>query len=134
MTTQQKYRIARLRSIGMSYAAIAAELGLSVNTIKSHCRRQRAAGGNGRCDGGTGVCPVCTAPLIHTLGAKKKRFCSDACRMAWWKANPGAVNRQAFYHFFCETCNAPFESYGNANRKFCSRACSGASRVRRSHE
>ena len=120
-------------------SAIAAELGLSVNTIKSHCRRrQRDVASNDACGRGTGdgnqqLCKQCDATLTQTPGARQKRFCSDACRMAWWKANPSAINRRAVYCFTCAVCNMPFESYGNANRKFCSRACSAASR-RVSHE
>ena len=39
MTTAQKQRIEYLRGKGDSYAAIAADLGISENTIKSYCRR-----------------------------------------------------------------------------------------------
>ena len=39
MNTAQKQRIEFLRGKGESYAAIAEELGISENTIKSYCRR-----------------------------------------------------------------------------------------------
>ena len=126
MTTQQKSRIAYLRSIGTSYGDIATELELSINTIKSHCRRHTATQAEN-------ICAQCHKRLIQKSGIRRKRFCTDVCRMIWWKENPAAVNRRAVYRFTCATCNIPFESYGNANRKYCSRACFGLSR-RKSHE
>ena len=39
MNSNQKQRIERLRTQGESYAFIAKELGISVNIIKSFCRR-----------------------------------------------------------------------------------------------
>lgn len=40
MTRLQKKRIEYLRRKGDSYAAIAADLCISANTVKSHCRRK----------------------------------------------------------------------------------------------
>ena len=124
MTTAQKQQIEYLRGKGDSYAAIAADLGISENTVKSYCRRnnivvtikhEQSASIN--------TCANCGCPLQHTPGAKRKRFCSDKCRMAWWKAHPESVARKAVYHFICPSCGEEFEAYGNANRKYCSRAC-----------
>jgi len=129
MTVLQKERIALLRSQGESYARIAGALGISENTVKSYCRRNNV---------GVAIkheqptpkdaCATCGRLLAHTPGSKHKRFCSDGCRMAWWKAHPEAVNRKAVYRFVCLTCGGSFEAYGNANRKYCSRACFGAAR------
>ena len=129
MTTAQRQRIDFLRRKGESYAAIAEELGISENTVKSYCHRnnigivikqEQAAAIN--------TCANCGCPLQHTPGSKHKRFCSDGCRMAWWKAHPEAVNRKAVYRFVCPTCGTEFAAYGNAKRKHCSRACFGAAR------
>ncbi len=38
--------------------------------------------------------------------------------MAWWKAHPEALDRNAVYRFVCPTCGGSFEAYGNANRNF----------------
>ena len=54
---------------------------------------------------------------------KKKKFCSDACRMSWWNKNLDKVNRKAVYEFICPHCQQPFTAYGNAGRKYCSHAC-----------
>ena len=56
-----------------------------------------------------------------------RRFCYDACRMAWWKNHPEKLNRKAEYHFTCAHCRKKFTAYGNKNRKYCSRACYGKS-------
>ena len=129
MNTAQKQRIEILRGKGESYAAIAEELGISENTVKSYCRRnnigivikqEQAAAIN--------TCANCGCPLTRMPGAKHKKFCSNGCRMAWWKAHPEAVDRKAVYRFVCPTCGELFEAYGNANRKYCSRACFGMAR------
>ena len=129
MNTAQKQRIEFLRGKGWIYAAIADDLGISENTIKSYCRRNKIGIELKKEHPATiNTCANCGCPLAHTPGAKQKRFCSDECRMAWWKAHPEAVNRKAVYLFFCPTCGGSFESYGNANRKYCSRACFGMAR------
>ena len=129
MTSTQKQRIKFLRGKGESYAAIADDLGISENTIKSYCRRNNIGiATNKEQPILTNTCANCGSPIRHTPGAKHKRFCSDQCRMAWWKAHPEAVNREAVYRFVCPTCGTEFEAYGNANRKYCSRACFGVAR------
>jgi endogenous inhibitor of DNA gyrase (YacG/DUF329 family) len=41
-----------------------------------------------------------------------------------------AEHSKAVRHFTCPTCGNDFTSYGNAHRKYCSRACHGISRRR----
>jgi endogenous inhibitor of DNA gyrase (YacG/DUF329 family) len=129
MTTPQKEQITLLRSHGESYTRIADMLRLSENTVKSYCRRNNVfVCANHKQSVCKDVCANCGRPLVHTPGSKHKRFCSDGCRMAWWKAHPAAVNRKAVYRFVCPTCGKEFEAYGNAYRKYCSRTCFGAAR------
>ena len=129
MTTAQKLRIEFLRCKGASYSAIAEDLGISENTVKSYCRRNHiGAAVKQEQPVAVNTCANCGCPLRHTPGAKRKRFCSDKCRMVWWKAHPEAVDRKAVYSFACPTCGTEFEAYGNANRKYCSRACFGTAR------
>lgn len=129
MTQQQKETIMRMRRDGVSYSKISLALGISENTVKSFCRRNQLDGANIRRD--YSLCGQCGLPLIQTAGAKQKRFCSDKCRMAWWNAHPEAIDRKAIYTFTCTACGCEFESYGNKNRKYCSRKCYGQSRVMR---
>ena len=125
MTTAQKSRIIYLRGNSESYAKIAAALGISENTVKSFCRRNNIGV---KSAANAETCIECEKPLIQIKNKKQKKFCSDKCRMAWWNAHPEAVNRKAIYNFVCNNCGVNFESYGNANRRYCSRACFGAAR------
>ena len=67
-------------------------------------------------------------PMKNTI-QPSRRFCCDACRMAWWKAHSAKLNRKAIYCFTCPICTKPFTAYGNANRKYCSRKCYGKSKA-----
>ena len=125
MTHAQKERIDSLRGDGASYAQIAAALGLSENTVKSYGRRNRidiaAEKGRDRV-ATTGACDHC-GKFLAVSSQKARRFCSDVCRMKWWKGHPEAVNRNATYHFTCSHCGASFHSYGNSHRKYYSHGC-----------
>ena len=125
MTALQKERIKQMRTKGESYAVIATALGISENTIKSYCRRnnlgiefisQQAAVTDDACEN-------CGKPLEHSQGSKRKRFCSDICRLAWWNTHPESMNQKAVYSFICPCCGAAFTAYGNKGRKYCSHAC-----------
>lgn len=128
MTIIQKQQITRLRNMGKSYAVIAKELGRSANTVKSYCRRNGIQTSVQQME----TCPECGLPLRHLPHKKQKRFCSDGCRLSWWAKHPEVMNRTAIYHFVCPICGDNFTAYGNAKRKYCSRACFGQSR-RASH-
>jgi hypothetical protein len=102
MTNLQKQRIAELHGQGIGYARIAESFGISENTVKSFCRR----GDFGfvfvaeKVQPTTDACENCGKPTTKTTGAKKKHFCSDKCRLAWWVVHPEAVNRKAVYKLF----------------------------------
>jgi len=128
MNINQKMKIGEMRGQGMTYSAIAIELGLSENTVKSYCRRNNL----GSVKAPNNVCPECGVSLIHLPHKRQKRFCSDKCRLAWWAKHPEALNRKAVYHFVCPICKNDFTAYGNAKRKYCSRSCCAAAR-RASH-
>ena len=114
MTIIQKQHIAALRTAGISYGAIAEELNLSKNTVKSYCQRSGIAEIR---------CKHCHKLLVQTEGHKKKKFCSAECRVAWWKSNPTVLDKKAVYDFICAACGKDFTAYGNKNRKYCSHAC-----------
>ena len=114
MTIIQKQRIAALRTAGVSYGAIAEELQLSKNTVKSYCQRSGIAESR---------CKLCDKPLIQSVGHKKRIFCSSECRTEWWKSNPTALNQKAVYDFICTACGKAFTAYGNKSRKYCSHVC-----------
>ena len=113
MTNEQKSKILKFRSEGMTYSDIAEELSLPINTVKSFCRRNK----------GVDVCKCCGRPITQTKGARQKKFCSDKCRMKWWNSHIGEVKKKAVYDFKCECCGKEFQAYGNNHRKYCSRGC-----------
>lgn len=119
MTASEKQTITSMRYAGVNYADIAAAIGVSVNTIKTYCRR------NSLTDNdlvNQSFCMNCGCTI--TKGKyRPKKFCSDKCRMAWWNAHQDQVNKSAHYSFTCEHCGESFTVYGNVHRKFCSRAC-----------
>lgn len=135
MTILQKEQIKQMRKDGLSYAHISLVLELSENTVKSFCRRNNLGSAHAKVPvlSERIFCSQCKKPLAQRIGAKKKRFCSDKCRMSWWNAHPEAVKHKTINTFICEACGLTFESYGKRQRKYCSRACYGQSKVVR-HE
>ena len=121
MTENQKEQIACMRLAGESYAAIAATLELSRNTIKSFCQRNVAVVPVPQKH--DEKCEMCGNALTQTPGYRKRRFCSDACRMAWWNAHQSVIGGQTKVEYTCATCGKSFTDYPIHKRKYCSHAC-----------
>lgn len=119
MTERDKIQIAILRTAGKSISTIALELSLSVNTVKSYCRR------NGIEPGKKDVCLNC-GKTIDTSQAKNKRFCSDRCRLIHWRRTH--TEKRTSYPCICEFCGNTFLSVSNKHRKYCSRVCYASAR------
>ena len=124
MTASEKQLITGMRYARVGYAEISAKTGIPLNTIKSFCRR------NCLTDTELAEQTICmNCGCAMTKGKyRPKKFCSDRCRMAWWNSHQDQVNRNAHYSFTCAHCGESFTVYGNARRKYCSRACYLASR------
>jgi len=127
MTHQQKETIIQMRREGISYSKISLVLGISENTVKSFCRRKHISGGR-RADRrkageNPDACKNCGNPLIPRVKGQPKKFCSEACRRNWWKANENQLAKKAYYVIVCAECGQDFVSYGNKGRKFCGHAC-----------
>ena len=133
MTNEQRATIDSLRAQGFGYKKIGAMTSISPNTVKSYLRKAE----HPRSDtsspeplpqlptpaSGDRCCDSCGAAIEQAPGRKRKRFCSDSCRNAWWNSHLDQVRRRAIYHFACPVCGKEFSVYGNAKRKYCSRAC-----------
>lgn len=113
-------KIKELRLNGLSYGKIAKKLDISINTVKSYCRRNNLTGNIG--NNIDGFCKECKKPIQKT-NSKKRKFCSDECRQRWWNKNIDKVNKKANYELVCNYCKNIFISYGNKNRKYCSHEC-----------
>lgn len=126
MTDEQRQQIATLRDEGNGYKKIAQVLGLSENTVKSFCKRKKMGGIaiNKQIENDSeSHCQCCGVAITQTPGRKKKKFCSDKCRMKWWNSHLDQVKRKANYDYVCPCCKKTFTVYGNANRKYCSMDC-----------
>lgn len=126
MTKQEIETLNLMRSHDKSATDMAIALGLSVNTVRSYIRRHPPK------DTVQVRCRQCGKPVLQAKGRKAKYFCSDRCRNAWWNAHPEKVQRKAYYRLACRFCGKEFVSYGNKNRKYCSRLCYADARRSRS--
>lgn len=124
LSQHQKDSIMAFRYEGWSYQAIADIMNLSANTVKSFCRRNDAGKADDANTVAENICRNCGAILSQTPGAKKRAFCCDKCRYAWWNRHK---SRQP-YRLLCRHCGREFISFGNKKRKFCGRECYRLSR------
>jgi len=126
MTDIRKDKISRMRADGASYSIIAAFLGISENTVKSFCRRNGLGSTVAKpmeMPEDDNHCKNCDKHLVQVPKQKPKKFCSQECRLTWWNANRDKILKKAFYEFKCKCCGAPFRSYGNKHRLYCSHRC-----------
>ena len=128
MKETEKAQIIKLRAAGAGYVKIAQVLGISVNTVKSFCRRKNikaktASGITVTYSGETTSCENC-GKIIHQFAKRKpRRFCTDQCRREWWNSHLDQVKRKAYYTLQCRHCGKEFQIYGDKNRKYCSHEC-----------
>ena len=126
VTAYQERRIRELRLRGIGYRTIAAELGISRDTVRNFCTSHDLSGvaaaqplpaGN--------VCPCCGGEIIQPRRGRRRRFCSDTCCRKWWATHPDAIRQgpEAQYHLKCVYCGKEFIVYGNANRRYCCHNC-----------
>lgn len=116
MTQKQIRDITELQNEGKGYRTISDKLGLPLNAVKSWCYRHPVQGKR------TGLCLQCGAELEQTPGKKKKKFCSDGCRNAWWTAHPERRVPKKTYEHICLHCGRTFSSV-RADSRYCGTAC-----------
>lgn len=127
MTGEQKQQIYLLRKTGASFGDISAKLGLPRNTVKTFCWR------NGLSDaelaapqenkGYMGFCKNCGKQLDQQAKSRPKKFCCDKCRLQWWTANSGQLNRKTLLTLVCANCGAEFSCYASQKRRYCGHGC-----------
>ena len=115
MTKEQKSQINKRRLAGDGYVKIAKELGISENTVKSYCHRQKSVDKRDELV----RCAECGNP-IDISKRSEKRFCSDSCRMKWWNKHPKA---DVPYTSQCACCGAEIRMRRKDERKYCSHRC-----------
>lgn len=125
MTIDEKRMLTIYRQQGLGYKKIAQLMELSVNTVKTYCKRNDLGGKTAADDQhSTGkVCKCCGAPLHQTPGQKPRLFCSDTCRTKWWNTHPELVKHRGDRQIICARCGKPFGVNKSSTRKYCSHAC-----------
>lgn len=116
MTEDQKNLINKLRSEGYGYLKISQEIGVSVNTVKSYCRRNEISS---MIKETITSCEQCGKP-IDVSRRITKRFCSDTCRNKWWNTNSKPRTR---YSAVCPACGVVINMHRRNEKKYCSHAC-----------
>lgn len=124
MTETEKLRIHKFRQEGLGYKKIAAALDLPVNSVKTYLRRHPAGENTAAVPD---ICERCGKPIVQALHRKRKRFCSDSCRISWWNAHPDKGGKRTLHAFACAYCGRSFQS-GAKGRRYCSRTCYAAAR------
>ena len=123
MTEQDKALLTGYRQQGKGCTEIARLLGVSVNTVKSYCRRNGiSAEVKPKLDMPLvrkGKCKQCGAEIKQTEHRREKQFCSDRCRMRWWHAHR-SDSRSAVEHI-CPECRRTFVT--DRIQKYCSHEC-----------
>ncbi len=108
-----KETIIEMKNSGSSYSQIATNLKISVNTVKSIIKRAK--------DEKTKeerYCLNCGARLKMIPKHKKKKFCSDVCRLAYWKKN-----NRSLIEGICKKCGRTVYYYPSKIKSFCCRSC-----------
>ena len=76
------------------------------------------------------ICKNCNKIITYTPNKKKKEFCLDSCRYAWWRAHnkPSEKEGDAHATFICQQCGKEFIDRKDKKRKYCSQKCYAAAR------
>lgn len=126
MTNEQRALVLTFRREGLGYGAISRKTGISVNTVKSFCRRnvqQKPVAHDLSVPAVEHACRCCGAPVRQNAGRKEKKFCSDQCRNQWWNTHRDQIDRRAIRTLTCENCGKTFSAYGKAVRRYCCHDC-----------
>ena len=127
MTNAQKKLINDLRAAGQGYKQIAATLGISVNTVKSFCRRDNLtthdASKETEIKENKDKCKYCKKDLRQYPSLMPRIFCSVECRTRWWSKNRNRSNGKSYVLKRCSQCDSMFRSQASAQRKYCCHAC-----------
>ena len=115
MTRTQKTTILEMRAEGITYKAIAAQMGMSLGSVKMFVSRHNRADDR--------RCEQCGKLLPKGAGASQ-RFCSTKCKNVWWKAHPGKTAGDKLLSCTCTICGKTDTSHPDLEFRYCSR-CQG---------
>jgi len=120
MTGAEKKLIDQFRRQGLGNSEIAERLNLSINTVKSYCRRNATETVMTVVNEAPSVlCKRCGNPITAKPDKRRKQFCSAQCRYQWWHLHRGdSIN--ATDHT-CLSCGRVFRT--NRQQKYCCHEC-----------
>lgn len=116
MTELQKRQIKTLRTGGKGCSEIAKLVGLSVASVKMYCSRYGIKAPEKK---QVTHCLNCGTALTLSEKGRKRLFCSDRCRVTYWRKNEAAA---ALHERTCAGCGKKFLTY-DVKRKYCSHEC-----------
>lgn len=128
MNSEQKRIVADLRQSGFGYTEISEQLHLSINTVKSYCKRHNLQRQGKQNKASTRFCLQCGTEIKQEQHRKTKKFCSDRCRMIWWREHSSLLRTPSKQTFICPVCREAFAAYSSTKQKYCSRLCYARSR------
>lgn len=128
MNPEQKNMIQDLRNSGCGYKEISEQLQISINTVKSYCKRHDLARLGKRNSGSVRFCLQCGNEIKQEQHRKTKKFCCDRCRMIWWREHSSLLRTPSKQTFICPVCHEAFSAYSSTKQKYCSRLCYSRSR------
>ena len=120
MNILQKAQIERMRASGIGFKEISQRTSIPVSTIKSFCYRHAVQDTSAEPEGA--FCPQCGQP-VPKMHFKPRRFCSDACRVQYWRQHPEEMKNHSTVECRCQQCGNPFYDYAGRGRKYCSHPC-----------
>lgn len=126
VTAYQERRIRELRRRGIGYRTIAAELGITRDTVRNFCTAHELNGiAAEQIHSVRNVCPCCGGIILQPTRGRRRRFCSDICCRKWWTAHPDAIRHtpDSQHRITCAYCGKVFIAYGNTNRRYCCHNC-----------
>ena len=101
ITERQKEMIRILRNLGHGYKRIAKEMNLKLHTVRDYCRYHHLTGNarlqvnkmikhNQNSNLVSKYCQYCGRRIKqNTFQGRRKKFCSDKCRYAYWNCKTG---------------------------------------------
>lgn len=111
-----------LRQAGYSFGQIAKKLNIPISTVKSWCYRATEDTLVHEQMPSAKCCPQCGKKLPPSK-YRPRRFCSDACRTAYWAAHAEQINRRSAVSVVCPVCHKTFQDYTKHRRWYCCHAC-----------
>ena len=143
MTDDQREAIFQLRMQGWGYKAIALQLQLTRDNVRSYCQRNGLQGHgavvplNQRVHlKKQNICRYCEGEIIQPHKGRRRSFCSTDCRRRWWTENQDQrrPSQDKVYPYRCDHCGKAFTAYADRERKYCSHRCYTQSRFWRDED